>query len=269
MADSTLSATAMRALVIDDDPFVCDMLKGFLSSDDLSVASALSLKDGLRLAEKDPFDLIFLDVFLPDGDGLEKLDTFLSLPRSPAVIVITGAGDADSAERALYRGAWDYIPKPINARDVTQAAEQALRQREKQRSMVDEKPQAMSSIAGNSPKIKKCIATVLQAAATNANCLIAGETGTGKELFARAIHDSSNRAAWNFVVVDCTNIPENLAESVLSATTRARSRMRGKRAKVCSNRRIKALSSWTKSAIFPSIRKNHFSACCRRNVSGR
>ncbi len=215
MDDSTITAAAMRALVIDDDPFVCDMLEGFLSRDDLSVESAHTLKDGLRLAEKQPFDLIFLDVLLPDGDGLEKLDTFLALPKSPAVIVITGAGDADSAERALYRGAWDYIPKPINARDVTQAAEQALKQREKQKAMVEDKPLTMSAIAGESPKIKKCITTVLQAAATNANCLIAGETGTGKELFARAIHDSSGRASWNFVVVDCTNIPENLAESVL------------------------------------------------------
>ncbi|QJT11082.1 sigma-54-dependent transcriptional regulator [Oceanidesulfovibrio marinus] len=207
--------TAVRVLVIDDDPFICDMLEGLLARENLEVEAAQTLRDGLRLSQQKPFDLIFLDVLLPDGDGLEKLDTFLTLPNSPAVIVITGAGDAESAERALYRGAWDYIPKPINARDVSKAADQALRQREKQRVMAEEKPRSVSAISGDSPKIRNCITTVLRAAATNANCLIVGETGTGKELFARAIHESSDRAPWNFVVVDCTNIPENLAESVL------------------------------------------------------
>lgn len=204
-----------RVLIVDDDPFLCDLMKSILDRSCIESDMAFSIIDGLTLAQSGAYDLIFLDVLLPDGDGLVKLCDFLEVPGSPVVVLMTGAANPESAEQALLKGAWDYVQKPISAYELTKTVASALAYRNKNKKLVEQNSSTVSSILGNSNKIQACISTVLRIAPSNTNCLIFGETGTGKELFARAIHDNSCRSTFSFVVVDCTNIPETLAESVL------------------------------------------------------
>jgi len=204
-----------HVLIIDDDPFLCDLMQSILERGGFAVDASLSIGEGIALAESGDYDLVFLDVVLPDGDGLERLGEFLAAPGSPLVVVMTSAGKAESAEQALLKGAWDYICKPLSVQDVSKTANSALAYRERQLKLASDNQRAVSSILGSSHKVRECVSTLLKVAPTSANCLIIGETGTGKELFARAIHDSSQRNGHNFVVVDCTNIPETLAESIL------------------------------------------------------
>ncbi|MBA4394469.1 MAG: Fis family transcriptional regulator, partial [Desulfobacca sp.] len=155
------------------------------------------------------------DVFLPDGNGLEALPKLRSIPSSPEVIIITGLGDHYGATLAIKNGAWDYIQKPSSIEGMTLPFLRALEFREAKQSR---KPIAVlkrQAIVGNSPEISNCLDQVAQVASSDITVLITGETGTGKELFAWAIHNNSARVNKSFVVVDCTAIPENLVESTL------------------------------------------------------
>lgn len=203
-----------RALVIDDDQYTREVLRRLLGKMHIEVALGASLAEGLEAAQAGEFDLVFLDVNFPDGNGLDRLSDFLAIPSSPEIIILTGEGDPDSAERALYSGAWDYIQKPVNAATLRDAVEQALSYRQQYQRFSGTLSDTGTSIIGQSARIKYCTSLLLQAAATDANCLILGETGTGKEVFARAIHANSARARSNFVIIDCTNIPQTLAESI-------------------------------------------------------
>lgn len=202
-------------LIIDDDKMLCQMLGrkvGYLGH---RFAAAHLLADGIRLAAKGNFDLVFLDVRLPDGDGLKALPRIKSFPSNPEIIIITGEGDPDGAEVAVKTGAWDYVEKPFSTREITLQLTQALKYREEKRSQKSAVLIRHESIVGNSPNFDTCLELVAQSATSDANVLISGETGTGKELFARAIHENSSRAEGNFVVVDCAALPETLVESVL------------------------------------------------------
>jgi two-component system NtrC family response regulator len=204
-----------RVLVIDDDQYSREILFRLLKKSSLEVTLSANLFDGIRKAQEGEYDLIFLDVYFQEGNALEKLDVFLALPNSPEIIILTGSGDPESAERALYSGAFDYILKPINAESLRNLVKQALASRQQYQQFSGALRTIGTSIIGQSPRIKYCLSMLLQAAATDSNCLILGETGTGKEIFARAIHTNGPRVDRNFVVIDCTNIPQNLAESIL------------------------------------------------------
>jgi two-component system NtrC family response regulator len=158
--------------------------------------------------------VIFLDVRLPDGNGLENLTTFREQPSTPEVIIMTGVGDPDGAELAVKGGAWDYIQKPFSKQEIVLLLHRALDYREKSAQKI---PVILKRehIIGSSSRLQAHLDLLAQAANTDTNVLISGESGTGKELFARAIHQNSVRAGKKFVVVDCTALPENLVESVL------------------------------------------------------
>ena len=201
--------------IIDDDPFFQEMLQAVLAPVGVNVCHGFTLEEGLKLADEQEVDLVLLDIMLPDGNGLDVLDDILALPSAPDVIMITGEGGPESVEKALYSGAWDYIEKPINAASVRQVVGKALAYREKKARHVTQHAKIDSTIVGSSPKMQASFTAMVQATGTDSNCLITGETGTGKEIFARAIHENSSRAKSNFVVVDCTNIPDSLAKSML------------------------------------------------------
>ncbi len=134
------------------------------------------------------------------------------------MIIITGFGEPDGAELAIKSGAWDYIEKCSSVKDMTLSLERALQYRREKMAETRKKnviALKREDIFGNSPKLRACLNQVAQAAGSDANILITGETGTGKELFARAIHRNSPRADRNFVTVDCAALPETLAESLL------------------------------------------------------
>ena len=183
----------------------------------LSVCAA-TLKEGLEKVKSGAVDVVFLDVRMPDGNGLEVLPEIQASSGEPEVIISTGYGDADGAELAIKSGAWDYIEKSSSAKAIHLSLTRALQYRkEKKTAIVANAVRVLRrvNIIGDSPQIHACLDMVAQAAVSDINVLITGETGTGKELFAQAIHNNSARAKSSFVVVDCAALPDTLVESLL------------------------------------------------------
>jgi two-component system NtrC family response regulator len=174
-----------------------------------------SLGDGLRLVQTAAFDVVFLDVYLPDGSSLSILPQLQESPGRPEVIIITGEGSAEGAELAIKNGAWDYLSKPLERAEFLLGLERALQYRAEKRAHSAARSLKRENIIGNSPVLQACLDQLAQAALGDANVIITGETGTGKELFARSLHLNSARADRPFVIVDCAALPETLAESIL------------------------------------------------------
>jgi two-component system NtrC family response regulator len=220
-----------NVLVIDDDAAVCDALSELLTHMGHTVDTAMRRDAGLEQATSGAYDVILLDVKMPDGSGLDLLPQLKSLSNDPEVIIVTGYGTAKGAEFALKNGAWDYLEKKASVEDILLSINRALQYQKEKRGSEPLAPVKRERIIGNSPNMRPCFDLLAQAAASEVNALIVGETGTGKELFARAIHTNSPRAAHgtvtavplkrnpraekNFVVVDCAALPETLVESVL------------------------------------------------------
>jgi two-component system NtrC family response regulator len=205
-----------NVLIIDDDELMCEMLSELIESIDHRASYALTLKQGLKTAKSMDFDVIFLDVGMPDGNGLRLLKYIKALPSAPEVIIITGAGDARGAEIAIKNGAWDYQQKPIMPAEIIDPVRRVLQYRD---SLKKSKQMASSlnrdEIIGSSPLLESCLDSILRAACNESNVLITGETGTGKGVLARALHKSSLLSQRPFVVVDCASLTESLAESAL------------------------------------------------------
>lgn len=205
-----------KVLIIDDDEMIVDMLSRMVRHMGHEAVSALTLREGLAKASSEPIDVVFLDVWMPDGNGLEMLPVIRETPSLPEVIIITGAGEAGGAELAIKSGAWDYIQKGTGTLEsMMLPLKRALAYRKEK---TTRRPPAVlnrAGIIGESRLIRGCLEVVSQAAGSEANVLITGETGTGKELFARAIHENSPRAAKSLVVVDCTALPGSLVEGLL------------------------------------------------------
>jgi len=202
-------------LIIDDDKTVGDALSSVVRDNGFDVAYAPTLQEGLQKASSEAFDVVFLDVRMPDGNGLNLLSRIRQTFSSPEVIIITGYGDPDGAELAIERGAWDYIQKPFSIKSITHQLARTLQYREGKKAGKSPEALRREGIVGSSPQMKTCLGLLAQAANSDVNVLLAGETGTGKELFARAIHGNSRRSNKNFVVVDCATLPKTLVESVL------------------------------------------------------
>jgi len=205
-------------LIIDDDEATRYSLSRMVSRMSHTATCAATLEEGVAKASAGDIDVVFLDVRMPDGNGIEMLPTFRQAPSSPEIIIITGYGDPEGAELALKSGAWDYIEKGSSLKQMTLPLLRALQYREERdsrapvRSVISLKREG---IVGNSAPLATCLDLVAAAAGSDANVLITGETGTGKELFAWAIHRNSPRHRGNFVVVDCAALPETLVESLL------------------------------------------------------
>ena len=202
-------------LIIDDDPFVSRILSRPLEEMGHRSRAALSLERGLSEIASSAFDVVFLDVLLPDGNGLEAIKTIKLAESSPEVIIITAGGEPEGAELAIRSGAWDYIQKPLTPSVFQLPLMRALEHREmklrpKRRIQLD-----IQGIVGKSRAISSSIEQLANASASETNVLLMGETGTGKELFARAVHVNSSRCDHSFVVVDCAALPESIVESVL------------------------------------------------------
>ncbi len=177
---------------------------------------ATSLAAGLEIICLGDIDVVLLDVRLPDGDGLSVLPGIQKVTPKPEVIIMTGFSDPEGAELAIKSGAWDYLQKPVGTKALKLALTRALeyQSEKRQRSQV---PISLDrrGIIGDSPTLRSCLDLVAQAAQRDINVLITGETGTGKELFAQAIHKNSQRSNRSFTVVDCAALPGTLVESTL------------------------------------------------------
>lgn len=204
-----------RILIIDDEELFCGYLSHLVSRMGHEATCTPNLAGGLRAVQGGAFDVVLLDVSLPDGNGLEVLPRIKTAPSCPEVIIITGGGDSDGAELAIRNGAWDYLQKHASPGDLQLTLKRALEHHQEKRLRAPSVALKLGGIVGGSPPMAACYDLLAQAASSEANVLITGPTGSGKELFARAIHRNSARASGNFVVVDCAALPETLVESAL------------------------------------------------------
>jgi two-component system, NtrC family, response regulator len=168
--------------------------------------------------DNDDLLLVILNTCLPDANGIELAWILRQKSSAPEILIITDSTNVNDAEQAIRSGAWEYLERPGNAKSVLLLIMRIIEYSTNLRKIQiqDELEGTLfEGIAGESPKIKTCLKLASQAAKSNANVLIRGETGTGKELLAWAIHKNSPRANKNFVVVDCAALPETLVESTL------------------------------------------------------
>jgi len=201
-------------LVLDDDPDISVIILQLAQDAGHTVHTAGTLAQGLDLLAKVAVDLVFLDVRLPDGSGIDVLPDIRKAASRPDVIIITGLGDPDGAELAIQNGAWDYIEKTSTLKQIMFSMDRALKFREKGR-----KPALVAikrnDFVGESPAVQFVLEQIAIAAAGDAGVLITGETGTGKDVIARTIHQNSLRSEKSLVVLDCASLAESLAEGEL------------------------------------------------------
>ena len=202
-------------LIIDDDIEICETMESLVSRLAHTCDSAHSVRSGREYLYSNEYDLLFLDVSLPDGNGLDLLPELREFHQPPEIIILTGKGDPDGAELAIQGGVWDYLLKPSSVREISLSLDRALRYRQEKIGNKQKKDPVAQNIIGKSSGIKAACKLLFQAARSESNLLIVGETGTGKEVFARTIHENSSRKEEKFVVVDCASLPESLVESTL------------------------------------------------------
>ena len=204
-----------KILAVDDDPQITILYETLCEDLEIEYEIATTAAEAKTLFKKNTYDLILLDLELPDGNGLDLLPEFTAQVNGPEVIIITGTGNTKGAELAFKFQAWDYVRKPFHLSELSLPITRALEYRKEKLKTVPPKPLERSKIIGDSNVIKRCLVELSKASVTDASVLVTGETGTGKELFSQAIHVNSHRAKHPFVVVDCGALPENLVESTL------------------------------------------------------
>lgn len=202
-------------LIVDDDELLCDMFSRKIRNMGHEVGCACTLNEGLSQAKLGSYDVVFLDVRMPDGNGLDAIPAIRETSACPEIIIMTGMGDPDGVELAIRSGVWDYLEKPSSIDMMILPLVRALQYREIKGINKRAAHLKTDGIIGSSQNMKACLEQVAVAAGSTANVLITGETGTGKELLSWAIHNNSRRVSGNFVVVDCAAMPENLVESML------------------------------------------------------
>jgi two-component system nitrogen regulation response regulator NtrX len=204
-------------LVIDDDKGVRETLSQILTDEGYAVTSAPSGGEGLKRLQEDRFDLVFLDVWLKDRDGLSVLEAAGDrLARLP-VVMISGHANVETAVRAVRLGAYDFLEKPLSLERVLLTAQKAIERRDllAQVESFRGKSESEAALIGGSPHMRRLGEEIARVAPTDARVLVTGENGTGKELVARAIHRLSDRSDAPLVEVNCAAIPEELIESEL------------------------------------------------------
>jgi two-component system NtrC family response regulator len=205
-----------RIIIIDDDELLCETLTDLLIRENHTVTSASTISEALEKSSVGQFDIIFLDVRLPDGDGLTIIQELKKTSSEPEIIIMTGQGDPDGAEIAIKNGAWCYLEKSSITRELILPLTRALQYREEKKRTSPPRMLHREQIIGSSPQLNRSLDLLAKATCSDVNVLITGETGTGKEIFAGTIHRNSSRAKeGSFVVVDCAAMTETLIESIL------------------------------------------------------
>ncbi len=197
-------------LVIDDEPAIRWALRAHLRQDGWRVETASTVAEALELTRRANYSFVISDVRLPDGDGLQVMESVKRTSAATPVLLLTAYGNVPEAVRAVKSGACDYLSKPVVYEQLRESMRRASGRAER-------RTQAASGveIVGSSPALLKALHRARQAARSGADVLIEAESGTGKELLARYIHDLSERGGKAFVAVNCSAVPEQLLESEL------------------------------------------------------
>jgi len=207
----------MRALVVDDEANIRKVLKMLLTEDSFEINEAPTLSEATKQIENYVFDLALIDLRLPDGSGMDLLRKVKEMNQETVVLVITAFGSAETAIQAMKLGAYDYLTKPFNLdelRVIFGNISEKLSLQKKVREL-QQYADAYQLIIGKSEAMKRVFTTVEKIAPFDTGVLIYGETGTGKELVAKALHDKSRRAPKPFVAINCASLPGELLESEL------------------------------------------------------
>ena len=209
-----------RVLVVDDETSMVEMLSLFFSDQGFNVRCAGSVEGARSELGAHTFDLVLCDILMPDGNGLDLLQSIKLETPETAVIMMTAYTSSKSAVEAMRLGAYNYISKPFNLDELKVQALSALEKKGLEsenvylRRQLEQKYQ-FSNIVGRSPRMQEIFALIERVADTPSTILIQGESGTGKELIARAIHFSGARKDQRFLSINCGALPENLLESEL------------------------------------------------------
>jgi len=209
-----------RILVVDDEMIVCESCQRILEEEGYEVETALSGKEAFEKMKAHPFDIVITDLKMPGIGGMEILKTFRKDYPDSIIIMITGFSTVETAVEAMKLGAFDYIPKPFTPDEVSVVVKKAI---EKKSLVLEniylrqelEEKYGFHNIVGKSKKMQDIYRVIAKVAMTDSTVLIYGQSGTGKELIARAIHFNSPRREKQFVPVDCAALSENLLESEL------------------------------------------------------
>lgn len=213
-----------KLLVVDDEADICLLLEKFFTKKGFEVASAQEGKTAEKILRKEAFDLVICDFKLPAYTGLELLEKIKILQPQPKVIIITGYSDVRIAVQALKKGAFDYVTKPLYPDEIYLTVQNALEATAPTiPSGTKKAPKTTSNtntcfVAGESSQSQVLQKHMKLIAPTDLSVLILGETRTGKEYVARAIHEKSNRKEQPFIAVDCGALPSELAGSDYSGT---------------------------------------------------
>jgi two-component system response regulator AtoC len=214
----------LNVLVVDDEPAIRQVLSAAISKAGYPVDSAGSAAEALAKLEATPIDVVLSDVFMPVTDGIELLKQARARGHSATFIMVTAFASVDSAIDAIKAGAWDYITKPVRNEEILHRLEQI----DALRGLREENRALRSLVLGGGEKVFRFTAASMQAverlatrvAPTDSTVLITGESGTGKGVTARRLHELSLRRDGPFVAVNCAAIPENLIESELFGHTK-------------------------------------------------
>jgi DNA-binding NtrC family response regulator len=211
---------AERLLIVEDEDTLRESLKRVFTKEGYEVEIARDAETSLRMIEAQSFDLIITDIILPGIDGIELLKRCREQNPEQLFVVMTAFASLETAVEALRGGAYDYVIKPIIHEEIKRIAKNALHERSLRAENVILKKQIeerydFEHIVGRSRSFVSLIEEVKKVADSRSNVILLGETGTGKELFARAIHYSSSRKDKPFIPINCSAIPENLLESEL------------------------------------------------------
>lgn len=210
-----------KILIIDDERAIRNTLKDILELEGYSVSVAENGKQGVEMAEKESFDLIYSDIKMPEMDGLEVLDKLNGLC---PIVMISGHGTIETAVEAIKKGAFDFIEKPLDLNRLLVTTRNALAHKDLSKTIGEKteeiknlrkKVEKQHRMIGESPAILRVREIIDKVAPTEARVLITGENGTGKEVVARLLHAQSNRAQAPLVEVNCAAIPSELIESEL------------------------------------------------------
>jgi len=205
-----------KVIVLEDDQIVRKNLENCLRRRRYDVASVSTIAAAQECLAKDNFDVIFLDVRLPDGDGTELLKLIQSRPQKPLAVVTTGFGSVESAVECMKNGAFDYLIKPFSNEQIEvtlRKAEEFTQILKVNQYLTQENDEPGQALLGQSAAMNDLRQLIRKVARTQATVLIQGESGTGKELVARALYRESPRANAPFIKLNCAAIPENLIES--------------------------------------------------------
>lgn len=210
-----------KVLILDDDSSLRASLFRVLTKKNLNVITSSSIEEAKVLIQGDqPLDLAIVDMSLPDGNGLEFMSILKDLYPQIEVIILTGFGSIENAVKATQKGAFHFITKPFNLDELLSLVDKALEHKHlqienQQLKKVIDKKYKFDQIIGQSEEIQKVLSLVERVADSEATVLITGNSGTGKELIAKAIHYNSSRSNGPFIPINCGAIPSELLESEL------------------------------------------------------